>query len=108
MKRRFVQWSLISAGAGSLVLVGLLIFPKLSIALVEPLLEPWLAICRALTPEAWQVQGNILLGMGWMISGVALYSLLAGAVAVAAWAFVDRRRRRHAQSFTHSLPSSDE
>ena len=59
----------------------------------ESVFVPWLKLCAAVTPEAWQVQGNILLGLGWLVSGVVVYSLIVGALVAAVLAAVRRSRK---------------
>lgn len=41
---------------------------------------------------SWQTQGNILLGLTWLISGIAVYCLLIGAAGVFMLAVADRLR----------------
>ena len=65
-----------------LSLLAALLFERAFMGVAEPMLNPWLGFCRAVTPEAWQTRGNILLGLGWLFSWVAVYSVLAGAIFV--------------------------
>ena len=82
MKRRLTQWALITSALCLLALTALFLFAPTFLEVVEPMLNPWLGFCRAVTPEAWQTKGNILLGLGWLFSGVVVYSMLAGALFV--------------------------
>ena len=75
--------SLAAAWAG-VVLLGV----GFSTRAVERALEPWFALCRWMTPEAWQTRGNVMLGALWLVSGVTAYGLLLAIVLVA----VMRRR----------------
>ena len=82
MKQRLTQWALVTSALCLLSLIALLLFDRAFLGVTEPMLNPWLGFCRAVTPEAWQVRGNILLGLGWLFSGVVIYSMLAGAIFV--------------------------
>ena len=82
MKRRLTQWALITSALCLLALTALFLFVPTFLEVVEPMLNPWLGFCRAVTPEAWQTKGNILLGLGWLFSGVVVYSMLVGALFV--------------------------
>jgi hypothetical protein len=82
MKRRFIQWSLCSGIIASVSLIGLFINDgQLVFLIYEPLLRPWGALCRVITPDSWETMGNILLGLAWMGSGILVYSALLGAIA---------------------------
>ncbi len=83
MKRRLTQWAFITSALCLLALTSLLLFAPAFLEVVEPMLNPWLGFCRIVTPDAWPVRGNILLGLGWLFSGVVIYSMLIGAIFVA-------------------------
>jgi len=82
MKQRLTQWALVTSALCLLSLIALLLFDRAFLGVTEPMLNPWLGFCRAVTPEAWQTKGNILLGLGWLFSGVVIYSMLIGAIFV--------------------------
>lgn len=100
MKRRFIQWGLCSGIIAVVSLLGLLLFDRVVISIFEPLLRPWFLLCRAVTPDAWEVRGNILLGMMWMISGIFVFCILFGAFATLLLAAFEGRRKRRAAKRT--------
>ena len=62
-------------------------FDEVAGTVAVSLLEPWFAVCKAWTPRNWQTQGNIPLGLTFIISGVAVYSMgisLAGMIILSA------------------------
>jgi len=63
-------------------MIAIILFERASIDLAELILKPWFGLCRAVTPMAWQTQGNILLGLMWLVSGVVVYSMVMGAALV--------------------------
>ncbi len=90
MRRRFSQWMLFT-GIMFLSSIGaLVLFDRAAAEVAGTLLTPWFAICSAITPTAWQTQGNILLGMMWLVSGVAVYSMLGGTLLVMGRRFLAR------------------
>lgn len=100
MKRRLTQWSLCSVIVALVSLIGLLINGPLVFSIIEPLLRPWIVLCRAITPDSWEIMGNILLGLAWMGSGILVYSALFGAVATLLLSLVERRRDQDAPKRT--------
>ena len=93
MKRRCSQWLFVT-GIVSLALLGaLILFEPASTKIADPVLTPWFAICRNITPASWQIRGNILLFMMWLISGIIVYSMLLGVTVVSLLAIVERRRK---------------
>ena len=46
------------------------------------IMNSWFPICQALTPIEWQTKGNILLGLMWLVSGLAVYSRTIGAILI--------------------------
>ena len=70
------------------------LFEKTAFEVVETLLAPWFVICRALTPASWQVEKNIILGLMYFFSGLAVYSMLIGACLVTCGRYISRRRLR--------------
>ena len=93
-QRRLSQWAFFSGLSILVALVGLLAFDRFTISLLEPLLKPWFAFCGLLTPDAWEVRGNLLLGMGVMLSGVLGYSMLLGGIVTGLAAFFEGMGRR--------------
>jgi hypothetical protein len=96
MKRRLIQWSLCSGIVALVSLLGLLLFDREVVSIFEPLLRPWFGLCCAITPDSWEIQGNILLGLMWMISGVLVYCILFGAIATVLLSAIERRRNKSA------------
>ena len=82
MKQRLTQWALIASALCLLSLLAALLFERAFLEVAEPMLNPWLGFCQAVTPEAWQTRGNVLLGLAWLLSGLAVYSVLIGAIFV--------------------------
>ena len=74
------RWLLVTGILSLSSLLAALLFERAFTEAADVLLAPWFALCRALTPIEWQARGNILLGMRWLFTGVALYSMLIGAV----------------------------
>ena len=74
-------------------LAALILFERTSMEIAEALLAPWFAICRALTPLAWQVRGNILLGLMWLSCGIIVYSMMISAAAVGLVVGMEKLRR---------------
>ena len=92
MKRLLSQWALVSTVLCLLALTSLLLFAPTFLEVVEPMLNPWLGFCRAVTPELWQVRGNVLLGLAWLFSGMVIYSTLAGAIFVMSASGIEKLR----------------
>jgi hypothetical protein len=89
-----LDWAVASMdwGHSPVFLLFALLFEKQFVSLSIVVLEPWFILCTALTPEAWQTKGNILLGLSWMFSGVIVYAGLLGAVCVAFLSMVEKLR----------------
>ena len=87
MKQRLSQWMLFTNIVFLSSLLALLLFER-----ADTLLAPWLSICRAITPISWQIQGNILLGIMWLVCGVAVYSIFIGACLATGSRFLARSR----------------
>ena len=76
------KWVLVTGFVFLFSSLAIVLFDEAAMTIVEPLMNPWLAICRALTPIGWQTLGNIPLGMMWLFSGLFVYSMITGAVAI--------------------------
>ena len=100
MKRRFSQWGICSGVIALVSLIGLVINGQLVISIIEPLLSPWIALCRVITPDSWQTMGNIPLALAWLGSGILVYSALLGAIATLLLSLIERRRDRDAPKQT--------
>ena len=92
MKRLLSQWVLITSALCLLALTALLLLAPTFLGALESMLNPWLGFCRIVTPDAWQVRGNIPLGLGWLFSGVVIYSMLTGAIFVVSAAGIEKLR----------------
>ncbi|MDP6903741.1 MAG: hypothetical protein QF406_04785 [Verrucomicrobiota bacterium] len=90
MKRRLIQWVLITSALCLLALATLLLFAPTFLGALDPMLNVWLGFCRIVTPDAWEVRGNIPLGLGWLFSGVVIYSMLTGAIFVVSAAGIEK------------------
>ena len=93
MKRRLSQWMLFTGVVSLSSLLATILFERDATEVADTLLAPWFAICHAITPIAWQVRGNILLGMMWFVSGVIVYSMLIGIASVVFLATMEKLRR---------------
>ena len=91
MKRLLSQWLLCSVIVFLASLLLLHFFEETTFNVFETLLTPWLPICRALTPDSWPVERNILLGLMYFFSGAAVYSMLIGACLVGCRRILVRR-----------------
>ena len=76
------KWILVTGFVFLFSSLAIVLFDEAAMTIVEPLMNPWLAICRALTPIGWQTLGNIPLGMMWLFSGLFVYSMITGAVVI--------------------------
>jgi len=76
------RWLLWAGSLSILFLLVALLFEQAFVDMTEVVMQPWFAFCRLITPDAWQTQGNIPLGLSWMISGVLFYASLLSATAV--------------------------
>ena len=76
------KWVLVTGFVFLFSSLAIVLFDEAAMTIVEPLMNPWLAICRALTPIGWQTLGNIPLAMMWLVSGLFVYSMIIGAVAI--------------------------
>jgi len=93
IKSRRLQWMLLAGSVSLLSLGAIVLFERSSMDIAEVLLAPWFVICRVVTPLAWQVRGNILLGMMWLFSGIVIYSMLMSGVVVACLALWQGKRQ---------------
>ncbi|MCP4849354.1 MAG: hypothetical protein GY899_15550 [Verrucomicrobiaceae bacterium] len=94
MMRRLWQWFFFTALVCSLALAALVFFEQPVVDFAVNLLEPWRGLCAAITPEQWQVQGNILLGLMWLFSGVIVYAAAIGMACVILLVFVEKICKR--------------
>ena len=92
MKQRLSQWMLFTNIVFLSSLLALLLFERAGTEAADTLLAPWFSICRAITPISWQIQGNILLGIMWLVCGVAVYSISIGACLATGSGFLARSR----------------
>ena len=81
MTRGLARWMLLALALWAvwIVLITVPVVDRTAGRLTEVVLEPWLALCRRVTPEAWQTQGNVPLGLLWLLAG-----MLVGSAALAA------------------------
>lgn len=98
--RKLINRTIWLTGGLALLWLGYVIADeRKGMELTESILMPWLEICRDLTPENWQKQGNIILGMVWFFSGVVVCSVIAaltGAFLLALAEYWWKRRQRTA------------
>jgi len=82
MKRLLTQWALTSGVLCLLAVLALILFTRSFLELSEPMLEAWFWCCKIVTPKESQTLGNIPLALAWVFSGLAIYSMLLGAILV--------------------------
>lgn len=92
MTQRLSQWMLCTAIASVSSMLAMVFWEQAALDIAESLLRPWFAVCQSVTPLAWQVRGNILLSLGWLISGVIIYSALISAVGLGLLELLRQRR----------------
>ncbi len=90
MRRRLWQWLFFTVLVCSLALAALFFFEQPVADFAVNLLEPWLDLCAVITPEQWQTQDNILLGLMWLFFGVIVYAMLISMVCVTLLATVGK------------------
>jgi len=74
------KWIFVSAIIFLLLLLLTFILQENAIFIWDLIFNFWFPICESLTPIKWQTKGNILLGLIWLISGLAFYSMIIGLV----------------------------
>ena len=95
---RFLHHACLASLVMFLLMIGsLLLFERQTVEVTEVLLAPWLALCAYVTPQDWQVRGNALLGLAWLLSGLAAMAATLGVLA-ATIAQLLRKRRATADS----------
>ena len=90
MIRRLWQWFFFTALVCAFVLASLFLFEDLVADYYFVRLDSWRELCAAITPEQWQAQGNILLGLMWLFSGVVAYSMIIGLCCVILLVLVEK------------------
>ena len=93
MKLRLSHCALVSGCVCAAALALTIIFERASTRVLDILLRPWFSLCEFLTPDSWQATGHVLLGMIWLLSGVAVYSLIFGTIWVVLRATLKLRAR---------------
>jgi hypothetical protein len=101
MKRRVWQWFFFTVLVCSLALASLFLFEDSVADYFFELLESWRDLCAHITPDEWQVQGNILLGLVWLFTGVLAYSMIIGLCCVILLAFAQELFMRLAGKKPH-------
>ena len=101
MERRVRQWFFFTVLVCSLALASLFLFEDSVADYFFELLGSWRDLCARFTPDEWQVQGNILLGLVWLFTGVLAYSMLIGLCCVILLAFAQELFRRVAGKKPH-------
>lgn len=92
MKDRITEWVLTSCIFGTLALIFLILFPKLITSIAYRFLTPWFEFCRFVTPDSWEITRNSFAGLLWLVSGLFVLCILAGAVTTLACHFTTRAR----------------
>lgn len=94
MKRGLARWMLVALALWAVwvVLITVPVVDRTAGRLTEVVLEPWLALCRAVTPEAWQTRGNAPLGLLWLLAGMLAGSMVLAAACLGGTGLVRRCR----------------
>ena len=81
MTRGLAGWMLLALALWAvwIVLITVPAVDRTAGRLTEVVLEPWLALCRSVTPEAWQTRGNVPLGLLWLLAGMLVGSMVLAA-----------------------------
>jgi hypothetical protein len=85
MKRRLLQFGVVTAIVCVLPLIAMLLMGRPATNAAEAFLDPWFVACSAITPDSWETQGNIIMGLIWVVSGAVVYSILISAALVVVW-----------------------
>ena len=101
MKRRLGQWFFFTGFVCAIALAALFLFEAAIADYFFGLLGPWRDLSAKVTPEEWQVQGNILLGLIWLFTGVLAYSMITGLCCVILLAFAQVLFKRISGGRTH-------
>ena len=91
MKLRLSHCALVSGCVCAAALALTILFERASTRVLDILLRPWFSLCEMLTPDSWQATGHVLLGMIWLLSGVAVYSIVLGTMCVLIRSSLKRR-----------------
>jgi len=92
------QWVFFTVLVCFLALAALFLFDAQVADYYFNLLEPWRELCAYITPEDWQVQGNILLGLVWLFSGVIVWAAVIGMACVILLALTEKLCKRISRS----------
>jgi len=83
MHRRLIKtWILVTGFVFLFSSLAMVLFNEVAIFFMEPLMDPWLQICKSITPIEWWTLGNIPLALLVLFSGLFLYSMAISAVAI--------------------------
>lgn len=82
MKRELLKFGIVSFVIFILLMIAMVGLGRTATRTADQLLDPWFTFCAAVTPDSWETQGNILLGLFWLVSGLFAYSMLISAVLV--------------------------
>ncbi len=84
MKTYMFKWLKLSSIIFCTILLLVLLSGRLGTDILEFVMNPWFNFFSAITPNDWQVRGNILLGLMFLISGLAFYSAILSGIWIAA------------------------
>jgi hypothetical protein len=93
MRKTLLQLGTLSAILCALSLIFLVTLGRTATRAADALLAPWFSVCAAVTPDAWEAKGNIILGLVWMVSGLVAYCILISAALVVVWAVLNKVMR---------------
>jgi hypothetical protein len=74
------KWILVTGIVFLVLLLLTFALEDKAIFIWDIIMNSWFPICQALTPIEWQTKDNILLGLMWFVSGLAVYSMAVGTI----------------------------
>lgn len=95
MKRILLQFGVVTGIVCLLPLIAMLVMGRPATDAAEALLDPWFVVCSAITPDSWETQGNIIMGLIWVVSGAVAYSILISTALVVVWWALGGRQSKH-------------
>jgi len=76
------KWILVTGFVFLFSSLAMVLFNEVAMFFMEPLMDPWLQICKYITPIEWWTLGNIPLALLILLSGLFVYSMAISAVVI--------------------------
>jgi len=76
------KWILVTGFVFLFSSLAMVLFNEVAMFFMEPLMDPWLQICKSITPIEWWTLGNIPLALLILLSGLFVYSMAISAVVI--------------------------